>query len=432
MEVKKRNYALWIPFLWYASVSTRGISHWFQPAGFDPSGFDYAAGSPLDRDFFLVLIVLGVLVLYRKRLQWSQIIRSNKWFFWFLTYMLISVLWSDFPGVALKRWIKMGGSVAMALVVLTELPALDSMVKVLRRCFLVHFPIDIILIKYFRGIGVAWDDLGAEMWVGLTRHKNTLGQVGMTAATYFTWDIFRKYKAGIMGLKVHIVYLLMIFYLFTGPSGSRSTTSITTLAVGLCTMVGLRFAPRNRDQLNSYFIKGVFVLLMVLLMVNLGISAFNQNGTVSGTFLEMAGKDETLTGRTDLWVDILTIASKNPALGVGYGSFWIGNKANNLWERHIWRPQQAHNGYIDVYVELGIVGMVLLGLFLASAFRSINESILNDFDFGVFRMVFFIMIVVHNITESSYLRSDHNLWFVLLLIALNVPAAACGEEQKQS
>jgi O-antigen ligase len=423
MDQKKRNFSLWIPFLWYASVSTRGLSPWFTPTGFDSSEFDYAAGSPMDRNFYLILIVIGVLILVRKRIQWGQIVRANHWFFLLFIYLLVSIFWSDFPAVAFKRWIKMIGSIVMALIVLTELPSVDSISKVLRRCFLLHIPIDIILVKYFREIGVDWDYLGSEMWVGLTRHKNTLGQVGMTAATFFTWDMFRKYKFGIYGLKVHILYLLMIFYLSTGPGGSRSATSIGVLAVGLCTMVGLQLGPKkNRVELNRYLVKGVFVLLLVLLIINLGMSAINQTKTVSGTILEMTGKDETLTGRTDLWKDILTIASRHPIRGVGYGSFWIGDKANDLWERHLWRPQEGHNGYIDVFVELGMVGVILLGLLLVSTFISIKEKIIEDFDFGVLRMVFFIMIVVHNVTESSYLRSDHNLWFIFLLVILNLPS----------
>jgi len=143
---KKRRLSLWIPFLWYASVSTRGLSAWFSP---DQTVFDYEKGSPLDRSFFLILILAGLIVLVRKRVPWGSIIRSNRWLFWILVYTLISLLWSNFPAVAFKRWIKLVGSVVIGLVVLTEYPQIESISTVLRRCFLVHIPIDILLVKYF-------------------------------------------------------------------------------------------------------------------------------------------------------------------------------------------------------------------------------------------------------------------------------------------
>jgi len=417
---KKRSLSLWIPFLWYAAVSTRGISGWFTLGQTDLAEFDYAMGSPMDRNFYLTLIIAGVIILVRKRIQWGKIIRSNPWLFWILVYTFISILWSNFPLVAFKRWIKLIGSVVVGLVVLTEYPQVDSISTVLRRCFLVHIPLDVLLVKYFRTIGVDWDYTGREMWIGLTKQKNPLGQICMTAGIYFIWDVLKKLKEGIVRYKINILYLLMIFYLLAGPTAEgRSVTSIVILLIGLFALFGMQFAPKNRTEINRFFIKGTIVLVLIFIVLSLGMGAFNE--TISGEFLRMTGRDETLTGRTELWEDMLQIGKKHPIRGVGFGSFWIGDKANNLWERHIWRPQEGHNGYIDIYVALGGIGLILFGLFLVSTFSSIKEMVVEDFEFGVFRMVFFIMILLHNLAESSFLRSEHNLWFLFLLIAMNVP-----------
>ena len=109
-----------------------------------------------------------------------------------MVYTLTSILWSNFPEVLFKRWIKLFGSVVMSLIVLTEPAPVEAISTLLRRCFLVHIPIDIVLVKYFRNIGVGWDDLGMEMWTGLTTHKNVLGEVCMVAGLYFIWDSFKK------------------------------------------------------------------------------------------------------------------------------------------------------------------------------------------------------------------------------------------------
>lgn len=417
----KRRWGLWIPALWYAAVATRGLTGWGPRERFSSLTFDYAKGSPLDRNFFLALIILAAITLYRRKIPWRRIIRSNRWLFWALVLCAVSILWSGFPVVALKRVVKLVGSVLVAMVVLTELPVADSISTVLRRVLLLHIPADIILVKYFRAIGVDWDYLGTEMWVGLTRHKNSLGQVCLTAAVYFIWDILRMENRKSIRCGVNVLYLLMILYLMTGPTGSRSTTSVIVLAIGLITLAGLRFIPRDRQALNRYMLKGAVAMLFVVLVAGLTMTAFEGDATVTGQFLKATGKDTTLTGRTDLWLDILEIAGRNPVLGVGYGSFWIGGKANNLWERHIWRPQEAHNGYLDIYVQLGLVGLALMALMLFSSFRKLKDDLLVSYDFAVFRMVFFLMILVHNMAESSYLKSDHNLWFMFLLIAITVP-----------
>ena len=137
--------------------------------------------------------------------------------------------------------------------------------------------------------------------------------------------------------------------------------------------------------------------------------------------VEASGRDTTLTGRTELWEDILTIASDHPILGVGYGSFWIGDLGNNLWERHIWKPGQGHNGYLDVYVELGIIGVFFLLLIIISSFRQIVWTLKSNFEYGRFRLVFLLVILLHNIAESSFLRGASNLWFIFLLVAINIP-----------
>jgi len=168
-------------------------------------------------------------------------------------------------------------------------------------------------------------------------------------------------------------------------------------------------------------------MVIVLLFLNFAIGAFHPGSSLSSVTLDETGKDATLTGRTELWTDILSIAAKNPLLGVGYGNFWIGDREYDLWIKHIWTPLQGHNGYIDVYVELGVIGIFLLIAVLVATFQNIGKSLLEDFDYGSLRLALFIMILVHNMAESSLLRSNHNLWFVFLMIAISIPATAREE-----
>jgi len=306
----------------------------------------------------------------------------------------------------------------MAFIILSGPTPVMAISSLLRMCFLIHIPLDFVFIKYIREFGVGWDDQGVEMWTGLTTHKNVLGQVCMTAGLYFLWDIFKKPPKGRMA--INIIYLFMLVFLMNGPGYSRSATAMSCLFFGIIVFIWLQYAPRDPELLTKYFIKGACAVFFVIVFSKLGILLFTENRSIGEVTFEMSGRDSTLTGRTDLWEDILKYASKNPLTGVGYGSFWIGNLSHNLWEKHFWNPRQGHNGYIDVYVELGMIGLFLFAGLLFSAFRKIKNNIVANFEYGCFQITIFIMIIIHNLSETSFLRGEVDLWFMFLLVTINI------------
>lgn len=139
----------------------------------------------------------------------------------------------------------------------------------------------------------------------------------------------------------------------------------------------------------------------------------------------------TFTGRTGLWKDLLNNAEKNSVFGVGFGAFWVGRIGYAMypldnWTRATpeWRPGEGHNGYLDAYVDLGVIGMMLVLLVIGLAFAGALNDLQNDFEFGSLRLTLLLSIVMNNLTESSLLKGTHSLWFVFLLVAVNVPATS--------
>jgi exopolysaccharide production protein ExoQ len=144
--------------------------------------------------------------------------------------------------------------------------------------------------------------------------------------------------------------------------------------------------------------------------------------------LEATGRDLTLTDRTLLWADVLHNASKSPVVGVGFGAFWVGHIGYaryplDNWSRKTpgWRPNEGHNGYIDVYVELGVIGVALLLIVIGVAFAGVLDDLQNDFELGSLRLVLLLSIVINNVTESTLLKGTYGLWFLFLLVAVKVP-----------
>ena len=82
-----------------------------------------------------------------------------------------------------------------------------------------------------------------------------------------------------------------------------------------------------------------------------------------------------LTGRTGIWQTVLN-EPNNPLLGTGYASFWLGERLQRIWALYPRTPLlQAHNGYIEVYLNLGMVGVALLGGVLWTGLRNARRRL---------------------------------------------------------
>src|SRR5208282_5793161 len=93
----------------------------------------------------------------------------------YFAFCLISVLWSYHPDIALKRWVKAIGDLAMVLVIVTEPEIRDALTCVFSRVGFLLFPTSILLIKYYGFLGRSYDPDGGQMNTGVTTNKNLLG-----------------------------------------------------------------------------------------------------------------------------------------------------------------------------------------------------------------------------------------------------------------
>ena len=142
--------ALWLPVLWLVLICSRSFTQWLNIWGLRVGGAVSAEeGSPLDACFIFALLIAGVCVLLTRQVPFSEIVRNNSWLVIFVTYCFISILWSDFPLVSFKRWIKMFGHPIMALIILTEPNLEEALIQVMKRCTYVIVPVSILFIKYF-------------------------------------------------------------------------------------------------------------------------------------------------------------------------------------------------------------------------------------------------------------------------------------------
>jgi O-antigen ligase len=91
-----------------------------------------------------------------------------------------------------------------------------------------------------------------------------------------------------------------------------------------------------------------------------------------------------------------------------------------LWAKWWWRPIQAHNGYIETYLNLGFVGIALFAGMILSTFQKISRALLTNFQFARFRMGFLFVILLYNFTEATF-KGVSIVWTVFYLIAIDYP-----------
>jgi O-antigen ligase len=197
----------------------------------------------------------------------------------------------------------------------------------------------------------------------------------------------------------------MVAYLF---KGLHCATALMALLVAMVILVVLGRPFVNRKLIGVYAVAGVIALL-----------AADATFGFFDYLLDLLGKDPTLTGRTELWKELLQF-DINPLFGTGFESFWTGERMQTLAAAHWWKPNQAHNGYLETYLNLGLVGLFILIGVIVTTYRKIRLEFLTNFEWGRFRLSLLAAILLYNWTEAAF-KLLNGLWFIFYIIALQCP-----------
>jgi O-antigen ligase len=151
---------------------------------------------------------------------------------------------------------------------------------------------------------------------------------------------------------------------------------------------------------------------------------------IQSTLVEIVGRDPTLTGRTDIWGAVLSVPVSR-LVGAGYESFWLGQRLHQLLMRF---PDmaitEAHNGYVEIFVNLGWVGVSLLAGIMISGYRATSAAFRRNPYTGGLYLAWWVAAAIRGLTEAAF-RMLSNSWFFFLLAVMAASQATVPSDSSE-
>jgi exopolysaccharide production protein ExoQ len=408
----RTSVALWIPLVWVSLACSRSLGQWMGLPPIDQSE-QVLQGNPIDRWVYTGLLAVGLIVLVSRRRQVGKLLRANAPIILFFLYCAVSLLWSDYPDVAFKRWNKALGDLVMVLVILSDREPSAALKRLLARTTYVLIPLSILFIKYYPSLGRGYGPWGGKVQnFGVTMNKNTLGVICLVFGLGSLWRFLaayqdRKCTGRTRQLIAHGVILGMVLWLLW-MANSMTALSCFLMASALLLLANSRAVIR----------RPAVVHLVIAAMLSVSVSVLFLG--VGPGVLQTMGRDPTLTDRTEIWRVILSMV-QNPLLGTGFESFWLGPRLAKMWSIYWWHPQEAHNGYLEIFLQLGWIGVALLVVILVTGYRTVFGAWRSNVSTGSLLLAYFFAGLVFNFTEAGFFRMMAPAWIFFLFAITSVP-----------
>jgi exopolysaccharide production protein ExoQ len=410
--------ALWIVILWLSLAGSRPLGSWIETLHGTPIGDSKSSaaqlteGSPLDRWVYSGLLLTGLVVLAGRKERTLGILKANWPLVVFSLYCAVSVSWSDYSDVAFKRWIKSLGDFVMVLIILTERERYAAIKRTLVWMAFLLIPISVLFIKFYPDLGRGYNPFSwLPYYTGVTTNKNELGRLCLILGLGIVWRLLAALHADKPAVRnkqllVFSVPLAMVFWLFW-MAGSMTSLSCFVMASGLMVASRLRFAVRSPWV--------VHLMAFAILAASFAALFLDMGSSV----LQTMGRDPTLTGRTEIWKLVLGMAG-NPLIGTGFESFWLGKRLEKMWSIYWWHPREAHNGYLEMYLSLGWLGLLMFAVVVITGYRTVSSALRRNSEEGALRLAYFVVAVAYNFTESAF-GPLNVIWIFFLLATISVP-----------
>lgn len=352
----------------------------------------------------IYLVSLILLIHFRKTA--ADAVMKNKGLLLFIGFIVLSSAWAIDPPVSFRRAAALVGTTIFAFYLGIRFPP-RKFISLLAVAMVIVVFEDLFVALLLPDIGLQ----GSDNWAlrGLHGHKNNAARIFVMAGLviWIAGEVQREVHRAAKVFSVVAVILTMglVFW-------SKSATS---LVVMLSLIVGMISLKALRRSSVSIFLRTTLIILIVVVP-----AAFLLSSNY-GAILDLLGKDETLTGRTKIWERAIEIGRNRPWLGFGYRSFWI-----DIGPTRFLRQGHGHNSFLDLFLELGLIGMSLFAVTYVTAFRRAFWRLTASQDsMGVWYISFLFALTLWGITGQVF--PDHGTLLWVLYVSLLVHLAPSSQ-----
>jgi O-antigen ligase len=367
---------------------------------FGPATAALDDSNPARFGLLLVLYATAALLLVRHHGQdILAMVGQNKLLLLLLGYAVVSCLWAIEPSASLRR----SGALALTTVFCFYLalrfpPA--EIVKLVAWAIALVMLGSLVVVVAMPDIGVYATEGKMGRWRGITGINITFGRV-MAIGIMAVWALRRTpWK-----LQPYDAVLLLLLVLCNVQA--QAITAVIALAAGFLGMV-LIWSPRN-----TLLPVGLRLVLSLLFAV----PAAALLATNLSDVLALLGRDPTLTNRIYIWQSAYELGLERPVWGAGFRSFWIMDYASTAFYNMFGSAGtvigNGHNGYLDVWLELGLVGLGLVFVVLLQALLRLLAYARRHADpFREFFGGLLIFILVYSLAEKVLLEHSEIVWML--------------------
>jgi exopolysaccharide production protein ExoQ len=326
-----------------------------------------------------------------------------------ICWSFASTYWSIDPTNTIHRVSHLADHVVFAAYLVARF-SWREIVRLLTRCYGVILILNLGIMLFAPGYGLSNLEGYGNAWRGVFTQKNTLGSVAVMGVLIASYSFFlganNRWFAGFVAIG-QLLLLVM----------SRSATAKIALLAAFGLVIAAMAISVHRQSVAR-----LFAILTILVGSVAAIMLFSSYDSIN----EMMGRSANLTGRTPIWHYVMKTIELRPLLGYGYG-FWNTPSLPrlNLWTSVDWPMPHAHDEFLDVTLQTGIIGLCLevfcLTLALARAMRL--SLVLRDGK-ALFCGMMIAMLCVRGFTETVLTDPATSGWTWLVIAYLTLAHVA--------